>query len=225
VEILIVEDDKRMAALLKRGLEREGHVATAAADGAEGLEFALARPFDVVVLDVMLPALNGYEVARRLRQGGCRTPILMLTAKDASPDIVHGLDAGADDYLTKPFSFDELLARLRAVARRGPIPRPVVLEVGDLRLDPASHEVSRGHRALQLTPKEFRLLELLMRRAGKVQSRDAIIEAVWGYDADLELNTVDVFLSTLRRKVDADEDTPLIHTVRGIGYCLKENGP
>ncbi|MGH9459909.1 MAG: response regulator transcription factor [Vicinamibacteria bacterium] len=225
MEILIVEDDERMAALLKRGLEREGHVATAAADGAEGLDFALARPYDVVILDVMLPVLNGFEVARRLRQRGCRTPILMLTAKDASPDIVHGLDTGADDYLTKPFSFDELLARLRAVARRGPIPRPVVLEVGNLRLDPASHEVSRGDRTLQLTPKEFRLLELLMRRAGKVQSRDAIIEAVWGYDADVELNTVDVFLSTLRRKVDADEDTPLIHTVRGIGYCLKENGP
>jgi len=213
-----------MAALLKRGLEREGHVATAAADGAEGLDFALARPYDLVILDVMLPVLNGYEVARRLRQRGCRTPILMLTAKDASPDIVHGLDTGADDYLTKPFSFDELLARLRAVARRGPIPRPVVLEVGNLRLDPASHEVSRGDRGLQLTPKEFRLLELLMRRAGKVQSRDAIIEAIWGYDADVELNTVDVFVSTLRRKVDAGEDTPLIHTVRGIGYCLKENG-
>jgi DNA-binding response OmpR family regulator len=224
VDILIVEDDERMAALLKRGLEREGHVATAATDGAEGLDFALARPYDVVILDVMLPVLDGYEVARRLRQGGCRTPILMLTAKDASRDIVQGLDRGADDYLTKPFSFDELLARLRAVARRGPIPRPVVLEVGNLRLDPASHEVSRGERTLQLTPKEFRLLELLMRRAGKVQSRDAIIEAVWGYDADLELNTVDVFVSTLRRKVDADEDTPLIHTVRGIGYCLKENG-
>jgi DNA-binding response OmpR family regulator len=224
VDILIVEDDERMAALLKRGLEREGHVATAATDGAEGLDFALARPYDVVILDVMLPVLDGYEVARRLRQGGCRTPILMLTAKDASRDIVQGLDRGADDYLTKPFSFDELLARLRAVARRGPIPRPVVLEVGNLRLDLASHEVSRGDRTLQLTPKEFRLLELLMRRAGNVQSRDAIIEAVWGYDADLELNTVDVFVSTLRRKVDADEDTPLIHTVRGIGYCLKENG-
>ena len=225
MEILIVEDDERLAALLKRGLEREGHVATAAADGAEGLDFALARLYDVVILDVMLPVLNGYEVARRLRQRGCRTPILMLTAKDASPDIVHGLDTGADDYLTKPFSFDELLARLRAVARRGPIPRPVLLEVGNLRLDPASHEVSRGDRRLQLTPKEFRLLELLMRRAGKVQSRDAIIEAIWGYDADVELNTVDVFVSTLRRKVDAGEDTSLIHTVRGIGYCLKENGP
>jgi DNA-binding response OmpR family regulator len=225
VEILIVEDDERMAALLRRGLEREGHVITVAADGAEGLDFALARPYDVVLLDVMLPVLDGLEVARSLRRRGCRTPILMLTAKDAPRDIVRGLDIGADDYLTKPFSFEELLARVRAVARRGPIALPAVLEVGSLRLDPASHEVSRGGRELHLTPREFRLLELLMRRAGKVQSRDSIIESIWGHDAEVELNTVDVFLGTLRRKVDAAGDPALIHTVRGVGFCLKANGP
>ncbi len=213
-----------MAALLKRGLEREGHVTAAASDGSEGLDFALSRPFDVVVLDVMLPKLNGYEVARRLRERGCRTPILMLTAKDAPKNIVEGLDLGADDYLTKPFSFDELLARIRAVARRGPIAVPAVLRVGSLSLDPASREVRRGSRQLSLTPKEFRLLELLMRRAGKVQSRDAIVEAVWGHDSEVELNTVDVFIGTLRRKVDSAKDPPLLHTVRGVGFCLKENG-
>ncbi len=224
MEILIVEDDERMAALLKRGLEREGHVTAVTRDGAEGLDFALSRPFDVVVLDVMLPKLNGYEVARRLRARGCRTPILMLTAKDAPKDIVEGLDLGADDYLTKPFSFEELLARIRAVSRRGPVAVPAVLQVGNLSLDPASREVRRGSRELNLTPKEFRLLELLMRRAGKVQSRDAIVEAVWGHDSDVELNTVDVFIGTLRRKVDSAEDPPLLHTVRGVGFCLKENG-
>jgi two-component system OmpR family response regulator len=224
VEILIVEDDERMAALLKRGLEHEGHVIAVAADGPEGLDFALSRSFDVVILDVMIPKLSGFEVARRLRGRGCRTPILMLTAKDAPGDIVGGLDIGADDYLTKPFSFDELLARLRAVARRGPIPLPAVLRIGTLTLDPASHEVRRGSREVDLTPREFRLLELLMRRAGKVQTRDAIIEAVWGHDSDIEANTVDVFIGTLRRKVDSAKDPPLIHTVRGVGFCLKENG-
>lgn len=224
MEILIVEDDERTAALLKRGLEREGHVTSVAADGSEGLDFALSHPFDVVILDVMLPKLTGFDVARTLRQRGCRTPILMLTAKDAPRDVVNGLDIGADDYLTKPFSFDELLARIRAVARRGPIPVPAVLRVGTLTLDPASHEVRRGSRELNLTPREFRLLELLMRRAGKVQSRDAILEAVWGHEAEVELNTVDVFISTLRRKVDTAEDPPLLHTVRGVGFCLKENG-
>jgi DNA-binding response OmpR family regulator len=225
VEVLIVEDDERMAALLKRGLEREGHVTATAADGPEAVDFALLRAFDVIVLDVMIPSLNGFEVAKRLRDRGCRTPILMLTAKDASRDIVTGLDVGADDYLTKPFSFEELLARLRAVARRGPIPRPAILTASDLRLDPASHEVWRGDRPLELTPREFQILELLMRRAGNVMSRDAIIEAVWGHQADVEWNTVDVFVGTLRGKVDGAHDPPLIHTVRGVGFCLKTTEP
>ena len=222
MEILIVEDDERMAALLKRGLEREGHVAEVTTDGLEGFEFALLRPFDVVILDLMIPSLNGFEVSRRLRERGVRTPILMLTARDAAKDIVTGLDTGADDYLTKPFSFEELLARVRAVARRGPVQQLPVLKVQDLKLDPASHEVSRGQRNLSLTPREFQILELLMRRVGSVLSRDVIIEAVWGHTVDVEPNTVDVFVSTLRGKVDGPEDQPLIRTVRGVGFYLRE---
>ena len=191
MEILIVEDDRRLAALLKRGLEHEGHVTVIASDGAEGLDYALARSYDVMVLDVMLPVMDGFEVARRLRRQGCRTPLLMLTARDARRDVINGLDVGADDYLTKPFAFDELLARLRAVARRGPIPRAAVAAVGDLTLDSAGHEARRAARRLELTPKEFRLLELLMRNEGRVLSRDAIIEAVWGHTAEVKPNTVD----------------------------------
>ena len=214
-----------MAALLERGLKREGHIITLAADGSEGFDMALSYVFDVVILDVMLPVMDGFKVARRLRERGCQTPILMLTARDASTDIVTGLDTGADDYLTKPFSFGELLARVRAVARRGPAPRQAVLTVGDLRLDPASHKAWRGERELSLTPREFQLLELLTRRAGIVLSREAMIENVWGHESDVEWNTVDVFVSTLRRKVDGPHDPPLIHTIRGVGFCLKEAGP
>lgn len=225
MEILLVEDDDRLARLLKKGFEHEGHPTTVAVDGAEGFDYTLARAFDVVILDVMLPVMSGFEVARRLRKRGCPTPILMLTARDAPPDIVTGLDTGADDYLIKPFSFEELLARVRAVARRGPIPRPATFQVDNLKLNPASHEVWRGKRKLTLTPREFQLLELLMRRAGNVLSRDAIIEGVWGHEADVELNTVDVFMSTLRGKVDNKKDQPLIHTVRGIGFCLGVEEP
>lgn len=222
MEILAVEDDPRMAELLRRGLEREGHVVTVTHDGHEGLDAALGHEFDVVILDVMIPRMNGFEVARRIRERGCRVPILMLTAKDTSRDIVTGLDTGADDYLTKPFSFDELLARVRAIARRAPIPNGPRLSVSDLTLDPASHEVSRGDRAIDLTPREFQLLELFMRRSGRVLSREAIIEAIWGHAVDVEPNTVDVHVSTLRRKVDASGENTLIHTVRGVGFTLKE---
>ena len=218
---MIVEDDLRMARLLKRGLEREGHVTSVAEDGEEGFDYASSHEFDVVVLDVMVPKMDGIEVARRLRAEGCRTPILMLTAREASTDIVNGLDTGADDYLTKPFSFDELLARIRAVSRRGTVSRAPVIVVGDLTLDPASHEVWRGERRLQLTPREFQLLELLARRAGTVLSRDALIEGVWGHVADVEHNTVDVFIGGLRRKIDVNNETPLLHTVRGVGFVLR----
>ena len=225
MEILIVEDDQRLAALLKRGLEREGHVTAIAGDGAEGLDFALARSYDVMVLDVMLPVIDGLEVARRLRSEGSRTPILMLTARDALGDVINGLDVGADDYLTKPFAFDELLARLRAVARRGPIPRAVVSTVGDLTLDSGGHDVRRGTRQLNLTPKEFRLLELLMRNDRRVLTRDVIIEAVWGHVSDVKPNTVDAFISSLRWKLDGPHDTPLLQTVRGVGFSLREPEP
>lgn len=213
-----------MAALLKRGLEAEGHVTTNTADGLTGFEYATLREFDVIVLDLMLPKMNGYEVAKKLREKRVRTPILMLTARDAPKDIVAGLDQGADDYLTKPFSFEELLARIRAVSRRGPIAQTPVLRVHDLTLDPGVREVSRAGRSIGLTPREFQILELMMRRAGRVLSRDDIIESVWGHEVDVEPNTVDVFVSTLRSKIDGADDAKLIRTARGIGYYISVNG-
>lgn len=223
MQILIVEDEKKMAAVLKQGLEAENHRVTLAYDGRSGLDLAETAEFDVVVLDLMLPVIDGFEVARRLRSGRNHTPILMLTARDAVPDIVKGLDLGADDYLTKPFSFDVFLARLRSVARRGSAPRPTVLQVDDLVLDPASHQVTRGEREVHLSPTEFRLLELLMRRSGRVVPRDAIVEAVWDFDHDVEENTLDTFIRLLRSKIDREHDRKLIQTVRGIGYTIREN--
>jgi DNA-binding response OmpR family regulator len=220
--VLVVEDENRMAELLKKGLEEEGHSVAVAHDGRDGLAMAQAQSFDAIVLDIMLPGIDGYEVTRRLRASRVRTPVLMLTARDATPDIVNGLNTGADDYLTKPFAFDEFLARLRAVSRRGPVPQPVRLEVADLVLDPATHEVARGNRRIALTRTEFKLLELLMRRAGTVVSRDAIIDAVWGFDETVESNTVDAFIKLLRGKIDNSHRRKLLHTVRGFGYSLRE---
>jgi DNA-binding response OmpR family regulator len=221
VQILVVEDERRMAELLQRALHEEGHQVVVARDGREGLEFARSSQFDVIVLDVMLPGMDGMALARRLRQNHNQTPVLMLTARDAPADIVKGLDSGADDYLTKPFSIDILLARLRAVSRRGAIPRPVCLEIADLRLDPASHRVTRGEEVLNLTPREYRLLELLMRNARRAISRDTILESVWGFDSDVNENTLEVFMRLLRGKVDTREPK-LIHTVRGFGYMMGE---
>jgi DNA-binding response OmpR family regulator len=222
MRILIVEDEKKMAAVLKKGLEAENHRVTLAFDGRTGLELG-PTDFDVIVLDLMLPLIDGFEVARRLRKNGNQTPILMLTARDAVPDIVKGLDLGADDYLTKPFSFEVFLARLRSVARRGSTPRPTVLQVDDLVLNPASHVVARGEREIHLSPTEFRLLELLMRRSGRVVPRDAIVEAVWDFDHEVEENTLDTFIRLLRSKIDREHDRKLIQTVRGIGYTIREN--
>jgi DNA-binding response OmpR family regulator len=212
-----------MAGVLKKGLEAENHCVSLAFDGRVGLELAATVEFDVVVLDVMLPGLDGYEVARRLRRNQNQSPILMLTARDAVPDIVKGLDSGADDYLTKPFSFEEFLARLRSVTRRGPGPRPTALQVGDLVLDPATHRVHRGAQEIHLSPTEFRLLEFLMRRAERVVSRNAIVQAVWEFDNEVEENTLDVFIRLLRSKVDRDHSQRLIQTVRGIGYTIRTN--
>lgn len=223
MRILIVEDEKKMAAVLKRGLEADNHRVSLAFDGRSGLELASTIEFDVVVLDLMLPVIDGFEVARRLRKNDNQTPILMLTARDAVPDIVKGLDVGADDYLTKPFSFEVFLARLRSVARRGSTPRPPILQVGDLVLNPASHQVTRGEQEIHLSPTEFRLLELLMRRSGRVVRRDSIVEAVWDFDHDVEENTLDTFIRLLRSKVDRDPDHKLIQTVRGVGYTIREN--
>ena len=187
MRILIVEDERKMAAVLKKGLEAENHRVSLAVDGRTALEFASALEFDVVVLDVMLPGIDGFEVARRLRRSQNQTPILMLTARDTVPDVVKGLDSGADDYLTKPFSFEIFLARLRSIARRGSAPRPTLLQVANLVLDPATHQVMRAGQEIHLSLTEFRLLELLMRRADRVVSRNAIVQAVWDVEDEVEL--------------------------------------
>jgi len=212
-----------MAELLKKGLEEENHSVSVAFNGRAALEMARSYEFDVIVLDLMLPLIDGFDVARRLRKDGNQTPILMLTARDAVPDIVKGLNVGADDYLTKPFSFEEFLARLRSVARRGSAPRPTCLQVADLVLNPATRQVTRGNQEIHLSLTEFRLLEFLMRRTGRVVSRSAIIQAVWDFDHEVEENTLDAFIRLLRSKVDRDHKQKLIHTVRGIGYAVWEN--
>jgi DNA-binding response OmpR family regulator len=222
MQVLVVEDEKRLAALLRQGLAEEGHSVVVAHDGREGLETALAGRFDAIILDVMLPVMDGLAVARRLRQARNQTPILMLTARDSTADVIGGLDQGADDYLTKPFRFDVLLARLRAVSRRGPVPRPVRLQVGDLVLNTASRQVLRGNQPVRLTRTEYSLLEFLLRRAGRVVSRDAILDGVWGLDKDVEANTLEAFIRLLRTKIDQGRAPKLIHTVRGVGYCLRE---
>jgi len=221
MRVLIVEDERAMAELLKKGLEEENHRAALAFDGVQGLELAKTYEFDAIVLDLMLPRVDGFEVARRLRHAGNQTPILILTARDSVADIVKGLDLGADDYLTKPFSFEVFLARLRTVVRRGSAPRPTCWRVADLTLDPGSRQALRGRREIRLSPTEYRLLELLMRKAGRVVTRTAIVEAVWGLENDVEENTLDAFVRLLRGKVDKGFSLKLIQTVRGIGYCLR----
>jgi len=221
MNLLIVEDEKRMAELLRKGLEEEGNTVVCAADGIEGLDLSRSYNFDMIILDIMMQRLDGYEMVKRLRADKVPTPILMLTAKDSVQDIVHGLDLGADDYLTKPFSFNELLARLRAVKRRALVPQPTIFRVDDLSLDPASREVSRAGVRLALTRTEYSLLERLMGRAGKVVPRRLLIESVWGFEREIEDNTLDVFVRLLRSKVDGNGQPRLIHTVRGVGYVIR----
>ena len=222
MHVLIVEDEKKMAELLKSGLEEENHSVSLAFDGRDALEMAQTLEYDAIVLDLMLPGIDGFEVARRLRKGGNKTPILVLTARDTVPDVVKGLDIGADDYMTKPFSFEEFLARLRAVSRRGSAERPTVLQVADLTLDPASHVVKRHGEEISLSRTEYRLLEFLMRRAGRAVPRNTIILSVWDSNEDVEENTLDVFISMLRNKVDKDYKVKLIQTVRGTGYTIRD---
>ena len=222
MRVLIVEDDAKLARLVQQGLSEEGHDVTIAPDGGEALAVAERSVFDVIVLDVMLPVLDGFTVARRLRNAGNDRPILMLTGRDANADVVRGLDAGADDYLTKPFSFEVLLARLRALTRRSAHGGPAVLQVADLFLDPGAHTVRRGSAIIPLTRTEFSILESLMRRAGRVVPRQILIEDVWGYERDIESNTLDAFIRLLRAKVDANADRKLIQTVRGIGFSIRE---
>jgi len=212
-----------MADLLRKGLMEEGHTVTCAGDGAEGLALAKDHEFDVIILDVMIPKLSGYELAKRLRAEKVRTPILMLTAKDSVPDIIQGLDLGADDYMTKPFSFAELVARLRAVKRRALAAGDPQLQVADLVLNPASRKVTRGEESVSLTRTEYSLLERLMYRSGKVVSRQSLIESVWGFDREIEGNTLDAFMHLLRNKVDRRGQPKLIHTVRGVGYMIRSD--
>lgn len=221
MNLLIVEDELRMADLLRKGLMEEGHIAICAADGADGFARATSYEFDVIILDIMMPKLSGYEVAKRLRAENNRTPILMLTARDSVPDIVRGLGLGADDYLTKPFSFVELLARIRSVKRRALAALETKLRVADLVLDPGNREVLRGEERLSLTRTEYNLLERLMYRAGMVVSRRSLLESVWGFDREIEENTLDAFMHLLRNKIDPPGRLKLIQTVRGVGYAIR----
>jgi len=221
MRVLVVEDEAKLAGLLRRGLEEEGHAVDLARSGDDALWRAAAAEYDAVVLDVMLPGPDGFEVCRRLRERGVWTPVLMLTARDSVADRVAGLDAGADDYLAKPFSFAELLARLRALARRGAAERPAVLEVGDLRLDPAARRVWRGDVEVSLSAKEFGVLETLMRRPGRVLSRHELIEHAWDAAYEHRSNVVDVYVRYLREKIDRPFGRRSLETVRGVGYRLR----
>jgi len=220
--VLIVEDEVKMASLIRRGMREEGLAADVAIRGEDALWMAASTEYDAIVLDVMLPGLDGFETCRRLREDGVWTPILMLTARDAVEDRVAGLDTGADDYLTKPFSFAELMARLRALVRRGPIERPTELVVGDLRLDPATCQVWRGEAEIDLSQKEFALLEIFMRRPGEVLSRYQLLEHAWDYEYEHRSNVVDVYVRYLREKIDRPFGKGSLETVRGSGYRLRE---
>jgi len=223
MRVLVVEDDAAVSSLLDKALREEGDSPVIEGNGLTAVDVARAQPFDAIVLDIMLPGLDGFAVARRLRELGCHTPILMLTARETDRDIVRGLNVGADDYLTKPFALDVFFARLRAVSRRGALPLTLILTAGDLELSTSTREVTRGGRRIQLTKTEYTLLELLMRNAGRVVLREQIIEAVWGYGAGVESNTLDAFVHSLRSKVDPPGAPRLIQTVRGSGYTLRES--
>jgi two-component system OmpR family response regulator len=225
MRVLVVEDETRMARLVKRGLEEEGHAVDVAGDGPDGLWMATENRYAAIVLDIMLPGFDGFEVCRRLREAGVWTPVLMLTARDAVGDRVRGLDAGADDYMVKPFSLLELAARLRALARRDDRARPAVLGEGDLKLDPAAKRAWRGQAELQLSPKEFSLLELFLRHPGVVLTRTQILEAAWDFAYDGTSNVVDQYVTYLRRKIDVPFGRHDIETVRGMGYRLRHEEP
>ena len=222
MKILVVEDEKKVAGFIKRGLEEDNYEVTVTHDGADGFKQALENDFSLVVLDVMLPKMDGLTVIKELRAAGKRTPVLMLTARDTTDDIVSGLEAGSDDYLTKPFAFAELLARVRALLRRGEQDRGAEISFADLRLDPVTHKVWRNDKEIDLTAKEYGLLEYMMRNPNTVLSRAMIAEHVWDYAFDSFTNIIDVYVNYLRKKVDKEHPTKLIHTVRGQGYILRE---
>jgi two-component system, OmpR family, response regulator len=225
VRVLIVEDELKMASLLRRGLVEDGHAADVAPTGEDGLWMAQSHPYEAIVLDVMLPGVSGFETCRQLRNAGVWSPVLMLTARDGVDDRVAGLDVGADDYLTKPFSFAELLARLRALVRRGGGERPTELAVGSLRLDPAARRAWRGETEMTLSPKEFALLEAFMRRPGQVLSRLQLLEHAWDFAYENRSNVVDVYVRYLREKIDRPFGSASLETVRGVGYRLRDDSP
>lgn len=221
--ILVVEDEARIASLISRTLRLEGYQVEVAPNGETALDKALSSPPDLIVLDVMLPDIDGLEVCRQLRMAGCEEPVLMLTAKDAIPDRVAGLDAGADDYLTKPFAFDELLARIRALLRRAAPPEAEApLQFADLVLDPSTRQARRGEREIELTAKEYDVLELFMHHPRQVLTRDIIYDRIWGYDFGGESNIIEVYVRYLRAKLEAEGEPRLIYTLRGVGYVLRE---
>jgi two-component system OmpR family response regulator len=224
MRVLIVEDDIRMAAAIRRGMQAEGIAADVATRGEDAIWMVAASEFDAVVLDVMLPGIDGFETCRQLREDGVWAPIIMLTARDSVEDRVQGLDQGADDYLIKPFSLAELLARLRALARRGPVERPSVIKVGDLRLDPATQQAWRGEEEIPLTAKEFSLMETFMRRPGEILSRLQLLEHAWDYDYENRSNVIEVYVRYLREKVDRPFGVKSLETIRGAGYRLRKDG-
>lgn len=222
MRILVVEDEEKVASFIRKGLEEEHYAVDVALDGEEGLSMAQLNPYDLLILDLMLPRLDGYRLLQRLRSEGVETGVLILTARDGVGDKVRGLDLGADDYLTKPFAFAELLARVRALLRRGKPQRSPLLKVADLMIDPSTRRVTRGGTAIELTAKEYALLEYLMRHSGQVLTRTMISEHVWDQTFDSYTNVIDVYVNYLRKKVDQGFELKLIHTVRGVGYSLRE---
>ena len=224
MRILVVEDEKKVASFIRRGLEAEHYQVALAADGQRGLECVLEEDYDLLILDIMLPKRDGWSVLEEIRRRRLSIPILMLTARDTVSDRVAGLDRGADDYLTKPFAFEELVARVRALLRRGAPAQPPILRLADLQLNPAERTVTRAGQHIELTAKEFALLEFFLRRPGRVLSRALIAQHVWGVDFDTFTNVIDVYVNYLRKKIDAGFEPKLLHTVRGVGYVLKEPG-
>ncbi len=225
MRVLVVEDEPAIADFIVRGLTEQGYAVDRAADGVAALDILAVGTFDVVLLDIMLPKMNGLEVCRRMRENGVKTPVLMLTARDAIEDRVRGLDTGADDYLVKPFAFEELVARVRALSRREPQVTDALLRIGDLALDTTTRQASRGGRNIELTAKEYALLEYLMRNPSRVLTRTMISERVWNYETFNVANVIDVYIGHLRRKIDDGEEVKLIHTVRGAGYRIAEGSP